>query len=192
MTQKNDEEIGIRSPTLTGQQIVTKSILKTAQSYIKDAKPKARDLKDGNSKDESIKWGQASIQESPLLPVQRRPQPKKNSFDLKPPVDQNQTLNSPPRNRQQSLDPNPRLNKTLGAKVPRAERRSRDPKAGRGDQLQNPQKPITTFQMGRKTRDTKRRNRNAVIAEDDKESSGNLLIDTEFDKDVMSPKKKEP
>lgn len=199
----DEEEGATRKPIPTGHQIVTKSILKTAQSYIKDPKPK-----DKNMKDESIKWDQdpsrkTSMQDSRLLPAIPNLQTEKPIIDPKPPqssfkrqskvpkVDPNLTLPTPLRNREKSLQSNPKMNKTLEDKIPRAESKGRDPKAGRNAQVQNPQKPITTFQMGRKTRDTKRRGRFAVIPESDKESLGNLLIDTEFDKDVMSPVKKE-
>jgi hypothetical protein len=199
----DEEEGAIRKPIPTGQQILTKSILKTAQSYIKDPKPKDR-----NMKDESIKWDQKpsrknSMQESPLLPANPNLQTEKPIIEPKPPqsplkrqssapkVDPNLTLPTPLRNREKSLESNPRMNKTSEAKIPRAESKSKDPRAGRNPQVQNPQKPITTFQMGRKTRDTKRRGRFAVIPESDKESSGNLLIDTEYDKDVISPVIKE-
>jgi hypothetical protein len=203
ITPSDDEEGVIRKPTPTGQLITTKSILKTAQSYIKDVKPKDR-----NMKDDSIKWDQApsrknSIQESPLLYADPNFQTEKPILDPKPPqstpkrqnskskVNPNLTLPTPARNREKSLESNPKMNKTSEAKIPRAESKGRDPKAGRNPQMQNPQKPITTFQMGRKTRDTKRRPRFGVIPENDKESSGNLLIDAEFDKDAMSPVKEE-
>jgi hypothetical protein len=189
----DDEEGANRKPVPPEQLITTKSILKTAQSYIKDAKPKDR-----NMKDDSIKWDQepsrkTSMQESPLPPAYPSFQSEKPILDPKPPqspakrqnsrskTNPNVTLPLPARNREKSLESNPKMNKTLEAKIPRAESKGRDPKAGRNPQVQNPQKPITTFQMGRKTRDTKRRPRFGVIPESDKESSGNLLIDAEFD-----------